>query len=93
VKKYCWPAVKLPTVVELPVNPLKMGVVPSAPELVPSKTVYDFAPLLGNQPILSEPAPAAETWTPLGAAGTMVTTAGLDFGEVPPADTAAISNA
>jgi hypothetical protein len=92
VKKYCCPAAKLPTVVEVPVNPVKMGVVPSAPELVPSKTLYDFVPLLGAQTTLSDRAPAAETWTPLGAAGTMVTSTELDTGEVPVDDTAAIAN-
>src|ERR1700734_3661501 len=68
VKKYCSPAANLPIVVEVPVNPARTGGPPSAPETVPSKTLYDFAPVLGAQTTVSEPAPAAETLTPLGAA-------------------------
>ena len=63
----------------MPLRPDSAAAVPSPPEVVPSKMLYEVAPVLAVQARLREPAVAlgAETVTPVGAAGTVVTLDGV----------------
>ncbi len=86
VKKYCLPGVRLVRLVEVPLRPAWTAVVPSPPAVVPSKTLYEVAPLLAFQPRLRVPVvvPSAATDTPAGAAGTVVTSTMFERGEMTP---------
>ena len=77
---------------EIPLSPVLAGAVPSPPELVPSKMLYELAPVLAVQARLREVVLGAATVTPVGAAGTMVTSTVFERGEMTPvADTAAMA--
>ena len=93
VKKYCLPGVRLVRLAEAPLRPDSAAVVPSPPEVVASKMLYEVAPVLAVQARLREPAvvPGAATVTPVGAAGTVVTSTVFESGEITPLEETAVT--
>ena len=92
MKKYCLPGVRLVRLAEAPLRPDSAAVVPSPPEVVASKMLYEVAPVLAVQARLREPAvvPGAATVTPVGAAGTVVTSTVFERGEMTPLEETAV---